>query len=188
MRPIVPVLGSLLALGLGCATNDGGTGPSEPPPPAASFDVAVTLERITVLGICEELFTDIDGGEFSYTFHVAWPDGGLAYIAATNDYPSATSYRQAGAGTNWTFAVPTVRRTLTPNPGDKVAITFRAIEWDWDAFGNNPFRDSRMNDRRAEFVSTFQGGAWTIQQGAMDLRESSACHVRANVGVAITPR
>ena len=181
---------ALLALGLAACGSDG-TGPVEKVSP--SWDVTVTLQRIAVVGACEEAFTDIDGGEFSYIFSVFWADGYVNHIAATNAYPSAAGMRRAIPGTTWTFASPTVKRTITPSPGSVIRVVFRATEWDYDLFGNNPFPDRRMNDRNEELRATFGEGGWTAASvpigpggvsAGMNLRESTACHVRADVDVS----
>jgi hypothetical protein len=169
---------------LGACQPESAMGPTEPPPPPPPstpvYNVSIRLDGITVSGTCEDVFTNFDGGEFSYAFSVSWPDGTTSTIAATNSYPSSSHYRHAKTGNRWTFTQPTASRMIESVAGVAVTMGFRATEWDWDLFGR-PFADGSMNNLSQSHTFRYVNGNWESGSVALVLSRASGCRIVANV-------
>ncbi len=178
---------ALTACGDGSPTDpDGGTqpppSPPPPPPPPADvvYDLRVGLTRIDAEGDCDDIFTGVDGGEFSYRFQVTWPDGTTDVLDQTSDYPSPGDIVHLGSGGSTISFTITANSEVTSSVGQTVQVQFRASEWDYDLFGNNPFLDSDMSDRNASITHQFKDGAWTNVGTKSIVLGSGGCQVQAD--------
>jgi hypothetical protein len=169
-----------------CSSDPTGTDtppPPPPPPPTVSHLLRLEVTSIVVREMCDGFPVDIDGGEWSHLLEARFPGETSSTIGGTANFPSASSKKSVGRGGTLALisAARVQSRVRNSVAGDKVTLTIRATEWDYDILGNNPFPDSRMNNRAATATFTFEDGVWPEQPaGKLTLQNTSSCIVDVN--------
>jgi hypothetical protein len=132
------------------------------------------LQRIECLGDCEDITQG--NGDFSYLVLLR-SEVGLETLAGTAGYPSADLVIRLGTGDSYTLDAPKIFY-VRDEAGSSMELTFRATEWDTGLSGDFP--DSRMEDRGATAVYSYNGQSNWIPQGAnyITLGSSDACRIR----------
>jgi hypothetical protein len=142
-------------------------------------DVTVTLKSVLSAAICEEAFTDFDGGEFVWNVSVEWPDKSVGALDATAGFPAPANYQKLQQ--NQARAVnKSASKRLAGAAGTSFRVIASASEVDFDLFGGNAAADSRMKETTASGVHTFDVSG-LLQQGdfQVDVSPTSACQFRA---------
>lgn len=181
------VLPLFLLAAAACSSDPAGPGteppPPPPPPPAAEFYLRMEISSIVVREMCDGFPVDVDGGEWSHKLEMRFPGEASITLGETGNFPSASFRKSAGRGTNLAIdqAARIQARVSRSEPGDKVTLTLRATEWDYDILGNNPFPDSRMNNRAATATFSFADGTWPeALAGKLTLQNTGSCIVDVN--------
>jgi hypothetical protein len=162
------------------ACQDSSTGPTGP-----TSDLTVTLLSVVAIEPCEEFLTDLDGGEFVFRFTVTWPDNSEEVVAQTTGYPDVTKFFTLRRNEPFTSGLSAGHTSA----GDgAIRITFNASEVDFDAFGNNPGPDSRMNNASREEQHSWNGSAWPSGLFSAELNPTSGCSLGAAYRITATER
>lgn len=177
---VLPIGGILLA----AACSSDPTGPGDGGGGGASeWAVSLSVSSIVVREMCDGFPVDANGGEWSHKLTARFPGETSKTLGSTSSYPSASSKKNAGRGASLalTSSARIQNRTLTSKEGDTITLTIQATEWDYDILGNNPFADSRMNDRSATKTFEFKDGAWpNVSDGKLTLSNTSSCILDVN--------
>jgi hypothetical protein len=183
VRALLPVA---LLVSAACSSDPTGGNTPPPPPPPSEYFLKVEVSSIVVRAMCDGFPVDINGGEWSHKLEVRFPGEGSNTMGETGSFPNPQFYKSAGNGGTLALdpAAKTIARVQQSEEGDQVTLTIRATEWDYDILGNNPFPDSRMNNRAATSTFTFSDGAWTeVPSGVLKLQNATsgaACAVDVN--------
>lgn len=176
----------LLLLAAACGSDPAGPGtepPPPPPPPPAAWFLRLEVSSVVVREMCDGFPIDVDGGEWSHRLEVRFPGEPSILVGATSNFPSASFVRNAGRGGSLALDANAkiIQRQQLAQAGDKVTLTLRATEWDYDIFGNNPFPDSRMNNRSATASLNYADGTWPeAPAGKLTLQNTGSCIVDVN--------
>jgi hypothetical protein len=175
---IVPTLALVIAA---CSSDP--SGPGDGTPTESTWLVELVVNSVTGVEICDGFPVDVDGGEWTHELTARFPGETTRVLGGTANYPNAAAHRNIGRGGPMLLdqAQRTQTRTKQFADGDEVLMTIRATEWDFDILGNNPFPDSRMNDRSASATFTYAEGAWPqVPNGTLTLKNTDACEVRVS--------
>jgi hypothetical protein len=178
-RLAVFLAGSVILAACGDSTTAPPDDPDDPGP-AVSYELTVTLNSVEAIDVCEEAFTDFDGGEFIYRFRVTWPNNTQVSVKETAGYPNVSNY--VTLKPNQPLAANVSQKFTGPGSG-AIGIQLRASEVDFDLFGNNPTADSRMNDANVSTQHAWTGSAWQTGDFDMTLAPANGCRIRARYSV-----
>ncbi|MCI0433421.1 MAG: hypothetical protein L0271_07215 [Gemmatimonadetes bacterium] len=181
-------LAALAAAAAALGACSDATGPGAEDQPNPDYTVQVMLNSVSAPAVCEEAFTDFDGGEFVWSISVTWPDGSVQVLDETSGYPSPPGFQTLRQGEARSISSANARRvrTIRSAPGNKISITVRASEIDFNLFGNNPFADGRLNDTRMVAEHTFGPGGWPQGPFEAMVQNASACRFQANYTITAT--
>ncbi len=175
---VVPIFA---ALTVACSSDP--TGPGGGGGGATEWQTTLSVSSIIVAEMCDGFPVDIDGGEWTHQLTSRFLGGSTRIMGGTQNYPSASQHVNIGRGGSMQLdaTARNQRHTGPAAEGDVITMTIRATEWDFDVFGNNPFPDSRMDNRAATATFTFEGGAWPqVPNGTLVLQNTSSCRVVVN--------
>jgi hypothetical protein len=173
----------VVALPFVVAACGGATGPDDG---GRDYTVNVTLKSLTSSAICEEAFTNLDGGEFVWQVTVTWPDSSQELLDATPNFPNPGGFRSLRQDQSLPIN-KSVSRTLRVEPVTRVLIGLVVSEVDFDIFGGNPRADARM-DRADAFLSVvYDERGWWQGETAHGVNPVEGCAFVAAYTVAVTP-
>lgn len=158
-------------------TGPGGGGGDE------TYLVSLTVNSIVVRKTCDEFPLDADGGEWSHRVEVRFPGENRITLGTTAGYPSASSKKNVGEGGALALDVIAAEqsREVSVGAGAEIELRIAATEWDYDILGNNPFPDSRMDNRTVTRTFAFADGSWPDEpSGTLTLQNTGACRVDVN--------
>jgi hypothetical protein len=165
------------------AACGGATGPEDG---GMDYTVMVTLKSVNSPAICEEAFTDLDGGEFVWRVTVTWPDSSQDLLDATPNFPSLGGFRSMLRGQSMPIN-KSVSRTLRVEPVTSLVLGLVVSEVDFDIFGGNPRADARM-DRADAFLSVvYDESGWWQGETAHSVNPVTGCAFAASYTVTVTP-
>jgi hypothetical protein len=179
---VVPILA---VLAVACSSDPAGPSEQPPPPPPAEPTWIVRLEasNISVVEMCDGFPVDVNGGEWTHELTVRFPGETSIVMGGTSGYPNAGAHRNIGRGGAMALnsGQRIQERTKKFSEGNQVIMTLRATEWDFDILGNNPFPDSRMNNRTTSASFTYSDGEWTqVPSGTLTVKNGASCEVRVS--------
>lgn len=179
---VVPILA---ALTVACSSDPAGPSEQPPPPPPAEPTWLVRLEAssISVIEMCDGFPVDVNGGEWTHELTVRFPGETSIVMGGTSGYPNAGAHRNIGRGGAMALnsSQRIQERTKQFAQGNQIVMTIRATEWDFDILGNNPFPDSRMNNRSTSVTFAYDNGEWPqAPNGTLTVKSGDSCEIRVN--------
>lgn len=174
---------TVAALTVVLAACGGATGPTDE---GLDYTVEVTLKSLSSTAICEETFTDLDGGEFVWRVTVIWPDASQDILDATPNFPSPAGFKSMRRDQLVPINKP-VSRTLRVEPGTSLVLELLVSEVDFDIFGGNPRADARMDRARALLSVGYDESGWWQGQTGHSVNPAEGCAFNAFYTVTATP-
>jgi hypothetical protein len=159
-------------------------GSTRPENAATETTLRVTLNTVTSPEICEETFTDLDGGEFVWRVTVTWPDDSQDLLYETAGFPSPAGFETLRKDVHLTIN-RTIFRTVLVEPGSSLTFGVGVSEVDFDIFGGNPRADVRMDRADAYVNVVYDESGWPEGSSALRVNPVSGCAFDAYFTVTV---
>jgi hypothetical protein len=160
---------------------------------AAMFRVSLTVQSVTALSTCDDVFQGLTNGEFAARVLAVGSNGTQLTMTQTTSYPGNPDnllVYNLSEGESQSFTAASETFTIRGEAGQSLRVQFNATEWDQQIIVIPPstrwVHDSRLDDASTSRTHSYANGTFSSLGPNTLTIGNSSCGIRLNYSISAT--